>query len=499
MAKKIAYGGVVFDDHRRVLLRKPKGEFDGYKWTFPKGRPGDGEVAEETALREVLEESGCKARIIGQVPGKFGGGTTENFYYLMEPVESGLKFDEETEAIRWATIDEAKELISQTTNSVGRQRDLAVIEAAVRSYKNLDPVQSIFWLLSVPYRHLAQTAHEILCELHAGCTPKVCAANSTPYVRYSPYADLFHLLITQSTCRLQISPQLQLSQYLRAAGAAVTPTKKWDVLSIDNGSALQALTQVLRWQATEIRQVFESERVVSHAKITEQHLPTVELNLDQLCSLGTPWHVSNSSIVGQVYAYRIDPLQKAVMEAGENLDVFLTARIAKGIHSRPFKKKALFWFWGVPGMIFLAVTKAGPKANFDWLRNIPGFYDFGEGNIRLDASPFVYWDGKIIHRVYAQPTSTGLDDMEEFEEEESPGNDFYIVDFGSASKLYTARTTEETYLEIKEDMQEHWEYSAVPQKSEQHLALDGTSVVIRHAFYALSGKIAGEFIEMEIF
>ena len=495
MSKKVAYGGVVFNTDGRVLLRKPKGEFDGYKWTFPKGRPGDGEVAEEAALREVLEESGCKARIIGRVPGKFAGGTTDNFYYLMEPVASGLKFDRETEAVRWATIDEAKELISQTTNSVGRQRDLAVLEAASASYQTLDPVKSIFWLLNVPHRHFAQIAHEILCELHEGCSPKVCAANSTPYIRYSPYADLFHLLITQSTCRLQISPQLELSQYLKAAGAVVTPTKKWDFLSIDSGTALQALAEVVGWQTAEIREALQGKIMLTHPEIAAQTLPTVELNLDQLCSQGIPWHASDSSIVGQIYAYRIDPLQKAVAQAGENLDTFLTGHIARGIHSKPFKKKALFWFWGVPGMVFLAVTKAGPKASCDWMRKIPGFYDVGEGHVQLAASPFMYWDGKTIHRVYAQPASTALDEAEEFEEEESTGNDFYIVDFGSASRLYSTKTTEESYLEIKNDMREHWEYSAVPQDSEQILPLGGTSLVIKHAFYELFGEVAEEFIE----
>ena len=53
MVKKLAYGGVVFDRDGRVLLRKPKNEFDGYKWTFAKGRPKAGETPAQTALTEV--------------------------------------------------------------------------------------------------------------------------------------------------------------------------------------------------------------------------------------------------------------------------------------------------------------------------------------------------------------------------------------------------------------------------------------------------------------
>jgi ADP-ribose pyrophosphatase YjhB (NUDIX family) len=71
MALKVAYGGVVFDDDGWVLLREPKNHFDGYVWTFPKGRPNLGGNPEEAALREVLEETGVIAAIIGQVPGSF--------------------------------------------------------------------------------------------------------------------------------------------------------------------------------------------------------------------------------------------------------------------------------------------------------------------------------------------------------------------------------------------------------------------------------------------
>jgi hypothetical protein len=42
--KPQAYGGVVIEPNGRLLLRRPKGDFDGYVWTFPKGRPDAGET-----------------------------------------------------------------------------------------------------------------------------------------------------------------------------------------------------------------------------------------------------------------------------------------------------------------------------------------------------------------------------------------------------------------------------------------------------------------------
>lgn len=134
MPLKVAYGGVIFDDDGRVLLREPKNQFDGYVWTFPKGRPNPGEDPEEAALREVLEESGVTAEIVAQVPGSFKGGSTDNFYYLMRPVRIGQALDDETEAVRWATHEEAKALIAKTTNATGRKRDLKVLEAAMLAF-----------------------------------------------------------------------------------------------------------------------------------------------------------------------------------------------------------------------------------------------------------------------------------------------------------------------------------------------------------------------------
>jgi len=130
--KGIAYGGVIINDQGKILLREAHQHYDGYTWTFPKGRQKPGETPEETGLREVFEETGIKAEIKEPLPGVYEGGTTETIFFLMSLIEDTGKFDGETQSVRWVTPQEAKDLISMTTNPIGRKRDLKVLEEALR-------------------------------------------------------------------------------------------------------------------------------------------------------------------------------------------------------------------------------------------------------------------------------------------------------------------------------------------------------------------------------
>ena len=50
----------------------------------------------------------------------------------MRPTDRIETPDKETANVKWAKPDEAKVLITKTTNRIGRKRDLAVLEAALK-------------------------------------------------------------------------------------------------------------------------------------------------------------------------------------------------------------------------------------------------------------------------------------------------------------------------------------------------------------------------------
>jgi 8-oxo-dGTP pyrophosphatase MutT (NUDIX family) len=131
MDKRSSYGGVVIDERDRVLLRKVRDNYGGAAWTFAKGRPDPDEHPEETALREVLEETGYPVAIVARIRGVFEGTTTLNHYWLMRPVGPQGSFGPETEATRWCSPEQARALIDQSPSATVRQRDRAVLQAAV--------------------------------------------------------------------------------------------------------------------------------------------------------------------------------------------------------------------------------------------------------------------------------------------------------------------------------------------------------------------------------
>ena len=118
-----AAGGVVVrgsGDRREVVLA---GRESDRTWVFPKGTPDDGETVEQTALREVREETGLDVEIvrpIGQIEYWFAvpGQRVHKIvhFFLMRAVGGDVsRHDHEYDAVRWMPIDEAREALSYDT------------------------------------------------------------------------------------------------------------------------------------------------------------------------------------------------------------------------------------------------------------------------------------------------------------------------------------------------------------------------------------------------
>ena len=133
-------GGVVYRAKYEFLLGKHSGY---HKWVLPKGHLEKGETVAETAVREVREELGVAARIVGGKPIKTidywfyedpdeSGETTRTVaryqeqggkkirihkkvdFFLMEAVEDGVR-GWEMEQKRWVSYEEGMKLLAFET------------------------------------------------------------------------------------------------------------------------------------------------------------------------------------------------------------------------------------------------------------------------------------------------------------------------------------------------------------------------------------------------
>jgi 8-oxo-dGTP pyrophosphatase MutT (NUDIX family) len=116
-------GGVVIryqDGIPELVVGSRRREPDGLTWTLPKGTPQAGETTEETALREVAEETGLEVRITGPLDSIeywfVQRGTRIHktvHYFLMEPTGGDLaRHDREFEQVRWLPIPDAPGLLT---------------------------------------------------------------------------------------------------------------------------------------------------------------------------------------------------------------------------------------------------------------------------------------------------------------------------------------------------------------------------------------------------
>ena len=119
---------------------------DKIRWSLAKGTPDQGETLEETALREVREETGLEVKLetsIGSIDYWFAGRDGEarshktvHFYLMVSRGGSTEQHDPEFDVVEWFPYDEALKTVGYTNEAEVLRKALALIPSPEEKSQN---------------------------------------------------------------------------------------------------------------------------------------------------------------------------------------------------------------------------------------------------------------------------------------------------------------------------------------------------------------------------
>ncbi len=123
MKFEFSAGGIVFKKEKNKLLILVCQHSQHHGWVFPKGLIGDKiekEKKEDTAIREVLEETGINAKILKSLnPVEYWYVFEKQkikktvYYFLMEYLTEDLSLkDKEMESVEWLSVEKVEKKLT---------------------------------------------------------------------------------------------------------------------------------------------------------------------------------------------------------------------------------------------------------------------------------------------------------------------------------------------------------------------------------------------------
>lgn len=106
--------GIILKD-KRILIGKLKEkmltDFGELKYVFPGGKIEDNETNEEAVVREILEETGLKVKVIQKIGDRIHPKTNKHIEYYHCEVVSGSEVtksekNDDIESLQWVELDE---------------------------------------------------------------------------------------------------------------------------------------------------------------------------------------------------------------------------------------------------------------------------------------------------------------------------------------------------------------------------------------------------------
>ena len=110
LLRHVTVDGIVAMDNKILLVRRADGLLEGGKYALPGGYLDRDETTEEGVLREVLEETGYRGKIvelfaISDKPDRGDDRQNVSFFYIIEASEKTGEPDKESKEVAWFDLN----------------------------------------------------------------------------------------------------------------------------------------------------------------------------------------------------------------------------------------------------------------------------------------------------------------------------------------------------------------------------------------------------------
>lgn len=141
VVREYSAGGLIFDSHGRVAVIARHSRSGHLEWCLPKGHIEKGETPEQTAVREVHEETGISGEVIESIAtiDYWFTGTTQRIHKLVHHFALRMTGgeltvagdpDHEAEDVKWVAFDELDSVLSYPN-----ERRIASMYARKRKFR----------------------------------------------------------------------------------------------------------------------------------------------------------------------------------------------------------------------------------------------------------------------------------------------------------------------------------------------------------------------------